>query len=174
MQQQLQEAARTLSLVVSALPQGPQAFYQATESAAQSSQQSVQNALQQILQLQQQATAGMPAFHRHSSQQPSTPFGPSPGVPSNSMMTSPAGGSATAEPASAAAASPAAVPGAVPSAKQELEATSASQSLHAHEPAQPQPVATPPGAPADDPLRPTSVAEDEVHTVFLGTNDADR
>lgn len=173
-QQQLQEAARALSQIVNALPQGPQAFYQATESAAQSSQQSVQNALQQILQLQHQATAGGSAFQQQSQQPTASAFGPSPGTPAASRMAPAAGGNAFAAPTSAAAASPNALPGAMPSPKQGLEATAASQSLHAHEPAQAQPLGTPSGMPAHDPLRPTSVAEDEVDTVILGTNDADR
>ena len=177
-QQQLQEAAQALGLIVNALPQGPQALYQATESAAQSSQQSVQKALQQILQLQQQATAAMPAFQQQSQQPPTAASsGPSSDAPPRSgMMSSPAGASPAAEAASAESASSAASLERMPTPKQELEATSASQSLHDHEPASPQPVADPSGmpAPAHDPQRPTSVAEDEVHTVILRTNEADR
>ena len=87
-----------------------------------------------------------------------------------------AGASAAAEAASAEPVSPAVAPEGMPTPKQELEATSASQSLHDHEPASPQPIASPSGmpTPAHDPQRPTSVAEDEVHTVILRTNEADR
>ena len=176
-QQQLQEAAQALGLIVNALPQGPQALYQATESAAQSSQQSVQKALQQILQLQQQATAAMPAFQQHSQHPHTAPsFEPSLAAPQNSRAMSPAGATSAAEAASAETALPAATLKGTPMPKQELEATSASQSLHDHEPASPQPITTPSGmsAPAHDPQRPTSVAEDEVHTVILRTNEADR
>ena len=176
-QRQLQEAAQSLGLIVNSLPQGPQAFYQATESAAQASQQSVQNAPQQILQLQQQATAGTHAFQQQP-QQPNTAlgFGISCAAPPNMRMMSPAGAGATAEARPAVPASPAAALEKTPMADQELEKTSAFHSLHAHEPTQPQPAAAPSGmpAPVHDPQRPTSVAEDEVDTVILRTDEADR
>ena len=76
----------------------------------------------------------------------------------------------------------------MPEAEQRLESASVSLSSHLDESVQPQPV--PASAPAhqggpqsagaspdalrDDPQRPTSVSEDEVHTIFAGTNEADR
>ena len=60
--------------------------------------------------------------------------------------------------------------------KQHLEDTKVSQSLHPQEVSQPQPVPPPNQAmtPRDDPQHPTSVAEDEVHTVIAHVNEADR
>ena len=76
-----------------------------------------------------------------------------------------------AEPASAEPASASAV-----ASKQHLEDTKVSQSLHPQEVSQPEPVPASQQAmnPRDDPQHPTSVAEDEVHTVIAHVNEADR
>lgn len=192
-QQQLQAAAQALGGIVNAVPLGPQALYQATESAAQSSQQSVQKALQQVLQLQQQlqqqAAAGAPDLMRQAEKLRAglRPAGPAPGA-SGIPSSAPAPAGATAA-VPAAAASSAAAPATAPAtssgppiaeaqppagSKEHLESATASQSLHAHEPALPQAVGLFQAAPADDSLNPTSVAEDEVDTIIARTNPADR
>ena len=170
-QRQLQEAAQALGSIANAVPQGPQAVYQATEVAAQTSQQSVQKALQQILQLQQQlqqqAAAGAPAFMRQ----------PEAHSTGQSPLDSDLAGAHTRSPAGSMGPAPSAAPAlsaADSASKEELEEASASQSLHPNEPAPAQPVAMPSGLPAQDPQHPTSVAEDEVDSVFARTNEADR
>ena len=105
------------------------------------------------------------------------PGGPAP-APAGAPAAVPA---AAASSAAAPATAPATSSGppiaeAQPSAgsKEHLESATASQSLHAHEPAHPQAVGPFQAAPADDSLNPTSVAEDEVDTIFARTNPADR
>jgi hypothetical protein len=189
-QQQLQEAAQALGSIVNAGPRGPQAVYQATESAAQSSQQSVQKALQQILQLQQQlqqqAAAGAPDLMRQAEQVRAgltsagmTPagYGRAPPAAAPAAAAPSAAAAATAPPAASASVSGSqSIETQVPAAgaKEHLESATASQSLHPDEPAQPQSVAPLQAAPADDLQNPTSVAEDEVDTIIVKTNPADR
>lgn len=177
MQQQLQEAAQALGAIANAVPLGPQAVFQATESAAQSSQQSVQKALQQILQLQQQlqqqAASGAPSLMRQAEQLRSSRQ-PGSSVPGGFGRASPAAAPAAAPSAAvspAAAQSQAAAP--QPGSKEHLESATASQSLHPHEPAHPQAVAAAPTVLNED-ENPTSVAEDEVDTIIARTNEADR
>lgn len=197
MQQQLQEAAQALGSIVTAVPRGPQAVYQATESAAQSSQQSVQKALQQILQLQQQlqqqAAAGAPDLMQQAEQLRAgvssagtapAGFGRAPPAAAPAAAAPPAeAAAATAPPAAATATTPPAASASVSrsqsieapvGAKEHLESATASQSLHPDEPAQPQSMAPLQAAPADDLQNPTSVAEDEVDTIIATTNPADR
>jgi len=198
-QQQLQEAAQALGSIVNAGPRGPQAVYQATESAAQSSQQSVQKALQQILQLQQQlqqqAAAGAPDLMRQAEQLRAgvssagiapAGFGRAPPAAAPAAAAPPAEAAAATAPPAAATATATTPPAASASvsrsqsieapvgAKEHLESATASQSLHPDEPAQPQSMAPLQAAPADDLQNPTSVAEDEVHTIIATTNPADR
>ncbi len=186
-QQQLQEAAQALGSIVNAVPRGPQAVYQATESAAQSSQQSVQKALQQILQLQQQlqqqAAAGAPDLMRQAEQLRAglssagmTPagFGRAPPAAAPAAAAPPAAAAATAPPASVSGPQSIETQAPAAGAKEHLESATASQSLHPDEPAQPQSMAPLQAAPGDDLQNPTSVAEDEVDTIIVKTNPADR